>query len=791
MALGTGTASMAETASPSVHSFDIPAGSLSSTLDAFGHQAGVVIHRSGKLVAGKTSQDLHGRYDTNDGLTALLAGTDLQATLQADGSYAITDDVSAKAPAKTLAGVTVTGQAVGEGYLADSSGSATKTNTSLIETPQSISVVTRQQIDDQQPQSLNEVLRYSPGVVPESQGTASNFWGANSLQLRGFTPGVYLDGLQDDNYGNNMVDPYFYQSVDILSGPASVLYGQASPGGVVNVVSKQPTATPLHEVTLGIGNYDRFQAGFDFSGPMDQDGHWLYRLTGTGLTQDTQTDWIKHRRYGIAPAITWQPDDDTRLTLLGNFTYSPDMGDYSTVPAVGTVIYSPLGKVSSDFSPGDPNFNRAVQRLGMLGWQFEHRFNEHWKFEQSARFTDSRNQANMIWPDGLEADGATLDRYDFVRHMSARSYLLDNRFEADFDLGALKNDVLFGLNYTRFNENWRWGSNVDVPPIDIFDPVYGMAIPGVDLSTLGGYDGHAHQTGLYVQDQMSLGNWRLLLGGREDRASVDQTSPQASLNMAEESSHKFTWRAGLVYLFDSGLAPYVSYSTSFQPQFGSTTYTGTIAAPTTGQQYEAGIKYQAPGSASLLTLAAYNLTEQNVPEADPAHPGFVVQVGEIRSRGMEFSDRTSLTDNLNLIASYAYTDSRYTRTPTYDTGYNGVLAPVQGNYQYGVPKQTLSLWADYTLHGQVLNGLGFSGGVRYVGASYGDNVNSFKVPAFTLLDAAVRYDLGAANAAWRGLKLQFNVANLLDKQYVSACTNATGCNFGVRRTLYLSATYDW
>lgn len=784
--------SMAPTAqaAEAAQRYDIPAGPLADTLAAFGRQSGVTVELGGTLAAGKSSPGLHGRYSARDGLATLLAGTGLQATLQTDGSYVV-GVPSSDARARTLAGVTVTGQATTVGYVARNGASATKTGTPIIETPQSISIVTRQQLDDQQPQSVNEALRYSPGVIPENEGTVSNFWGASSIQLRGFNPGVYVDGLQDDTFGNGMVDPYFYQSVEVLSGPASVLYGQASPAGIVNIVSKQPTATPLHEVTLGVGNDNRCQAGFDVGGALDGDNHWLYRLTGVGLTQDTQTDWIKHKRYGIAPAITWQPSEDTRLTLLANFTYSPAMGDYSDVPAVGSVISSPLGKISSDFSPGDPNFNKATQRLGMVGYQFEHRFNDRWEFEQSARFTDNRNDANMIWPLGLETDGATLDRYAFVRHMDSRSYLIDNRLKTQFDLGALKNDVLVGLNYSRYNENWAWGSNFDVPSINIFNPQYGVPIVAPDPSTFSAEDNHAHQTGVYLQDQISVDRWRFLLGARQDWVKENQTSQDPSLVIANQPDHKFTWRAGLVYLFDNGLAPYASYSTSFQPQFGSITSAGTAAVPTTGQQYEAGIKFQPTGSNNLLTLAVYNLIEQNVPESDPANPGFVTQVGEIRSRGVELSDKMSLNDKLNLIASYTYTDSRYTRTPTFDTGYDGVVAPVQGNYQYAVPKNSASLWADYSLHEGALNGVGFSGGVRYIGSTYGDDVNSFKVPAFTLIDAAIRYDLGLASDALRGLKLQLNIANLTDKKYVSSCWSASSCNFGVRRTVYASATYDW
>ena len=723
-----------------------------------------------------------------------MAASAAQHVMAYDNTATLTDDstdtAKNKAKAKTLSGVTVTAQDH-SGYVADAGAAATKTDTPIIETPQSISVVTRQQMDDQQPQSLNEALRYSPGVIPETQGTASNFWSGSSLQLRGFTPAVYQDGLQDDATGNDLLDPYFYQSVEVLSGPASVLYGQASPGGIVNVTSKLPTSTPLHEVTFGVGNYDRYQTGFDFGGPLDQGGQWLYRLTGVGATQDTQTSWIKHKRIAIAPAVTWHPDQNTTLTLLTHFTYNPAVGDYSNVPASGTVLWNPKGKISSDFSPGDPNFNKTEQRISMIGYQFQHRFNDIWEFQQNLRFTDNRNQANMIWPLGLEADGETLDRYAWIRRESSRSYLVDNRLKAQFDVGSLQNTLLMGVQYSRLRENWTWGSNMNLPPINVFNPVYGVPIQGPDPSSLTSEQNWAKQTGVYLQDQINLNHWRFLFGVRQDWVDEKQTGSSSSLDLANQPDSKLTWRTGVVYLFDNGLAPYASYSTSFQPQFGDITTSGTAAVPTTGQQYEVGLKYQPVNTSSLLTLAVYNLTEQNVPETDPLNPGFVVQVGEIRSRGVELSDRISLTDSFNLIASYTYTDSKYARSDLVTTGVYGVAAAVQGKYQYGVPRNSASLWADYTLHDSVLKGLGFSGGVRYVGYTYGDNVNSFRVPAFTLLDAAVRYDMGAANPALHGLKLQLNVANLLDKSYIAACTSGSDCNFGVRRTIYASATYDW
>jgi iron complex outermembrane receptor protein len=691
------------------------------------------------------------------------------------------------ADATTLAPVKVTANTddSSDGYVARKSTVGTKTDTPLVEVPQSISVVTRQQMDDQQPQSLNEALRYSVGVVPESEGTASNFWSASSLQMRGFTPGVYMDGLQDDTPGNDLIDPYFFESVSVLGGPSSVLFGQASPGGIVNIVSKRPTDTPLHEVFFAIGNWNRYQAGFDFGGPIDQAGQFLYRLTGFGLTQDTQMVYTKHQRVEIAPAFTWRPDADTHLTVLVNLTSNPAVGDYADLPAVGTALPDPKGRIATSFLLGDPNFNSARQRAAYLSYEFEHRFSDALDFQQNARFTNNDNKANMMWPLGLEADDETLDRYAFVRHQDSRSYLIDNRLKTQFNSGPLQNTVLVGLNFSKFIEHWAWNDH-DEPPINIFNPVYYQAIIPPDPTDYSTELVAAHQTGVYAQDQVALDRWRFLLGARQDWVQeLDTYQTSSSL----ENDHRLTYRAGVVYLFDSGFAPYASYSTSFQPQFGNTE-SGTPFVPTLGRQYEAGVKFQLPGARSFVTAAVYSLTEQNVLTTDPLNPNFQVQVGEIRSRGVELSAHGSLTESLNLIASYTYLDSRYLRSDTSATGVDGITVSTEGKHQYAVPGELASLWADYTFHQRGLQGMAASAGVRYTADSYGDAANSFLVPSITLVDAAIRYELGAVNRALDGLKLQLNVSNLLDKTYVASCSYGT-CNYGLRRTVYGNATYSW
>lgn len=670
------------------------------------------------------------------------------------------------------------------GYTAKQDSTATKTDTPLIEVPQSIAVVTRQQLDDLQPQSVNEALRYSPGIAAETEGTASSFWAANSLLIRGFTADVYLDGLADDRSGNDLIDPYFFESISVLGGPASVLFGQASPGGIINIQSKRPTDTPLHEIFFGIGNYDRYQAGFDVGGPLDTQGQFLYRLTGVGLTQDTQMDFVKHQRVAISPAFTWRASPDTTLTLLGNFTSNPAVGDYAVLPEEGTALPDPKGRISTRFFLGDPNFNEVTQRATYVGYQFDHKFSGTWDFQQNARVTNNNNQAEMMWPLGLEADEATLDRYAFTRHEDSRSYLIDNRLKGQFDSGPVSDTVLVGFNWTRYVEHWSWGTNLDVPAINVFDPVYYQAIQAPELT--GTELVNSHQSGAYLQDQVAIDRLHILLGARQDW--LEETDSYGN-SASHESDHKLTYRGGLVYLFDNGLAPYASYSTSFQPQVGNT-FDGTPFVPTLGRQYEAGLKYQPLGSNSFLTAAVYDLTEQNVLTTDPEHPQFQVQIGAIRSRGVELSQHVSLHESLNLIASYTYLDSRYLKSDTTDTGIDGITTSIQGKQQYAVPENVGSLWASYDLRGAGLAGLQVSAGARYTGSSYGDAVNSFAVPAVTLVDAALRYEMGALDRRFDGLRLQLNASNLLDKTYVASCSAGT-CNYGVRRVVYGSAIYNW
>lgn len=783
-------------------SYAIPAGSLDSGLTKFGTVSGVQVLYSSSITSGLRTSGVHGNLAPQAALAKLLAGTGLSfhftgpekvtISAQADtGSTAATDGATALAP------ITVTGTGDGTvGYVATQSAAGTKTNTPIIETPQAISVVTRKQMDAQGAQSVAQALNYSSGVLAEQRGV--NMSGFEYLTGRGFQMEKYLDGMRLPNVAYNLpsYEPYNLERIEVLHGPASVLYGQTYPGGLVNLVSKKPTDETFGEVKAMVGSHNLAGTAFDFGGPAPSTDAFLYRLTGTFRNGDTQVDGTKERRFSIAPAFTWQPDADTTLTLLSSYQNDPEAGYYNFVPALGTVLSNPNGKISSSLNPGEPGFDRHSREQYNIGYQFEHHFDDTWTIRQSLRYTHIKDDLQNVFSNGLASDNRTLNRYSFFNDESLGQLTTDNQVEADFDTGALSHKAILGLDYQRVSYNELYGSNFfTVPGLDAYAPNYGAAI--ARPAATGSDDAVLNQLGLYAQDQISIENWRFMISGRQDWTSSRDYDRINDTN-TDQSDRAFTWRTGLVYLFDNGFAPYASYSTSFQPQLGQS-YSGSAFKPTTGEQYEIGLKYQPTGYNSFATISAFNLTQQNVLTADPesGHTGFDVQTGEIRSRGVELELHASLTDNLDLVGAYTYLDNIVTKSTETDSAY-GLN---EGKRPTGIPRNAASLWANYTFDDGPLSGLGLGAGVRYVGWSYGTNSNVWglsgyentpsKVPGYTLFDASIKYDFGAENPKLKGLQLAVTARNLLNKTYVAYCQSAAACQFGSGRTVLGTLSYRW
>lgn len=712
--------------------------------------------------------------------------------------------------ATDLQKITITADgAKDKGPVAKRSRSSTKTDTPLIETPQSVSVVTQEDIEKRGATSVTAALRYEPGVTTGSR-PGDRF---DSVFIRGFGGfgGAanyihYWDGLRLPtglNYDVPSVDPYFLQRIDITRGPASVLYGSGNPGGLVNLVSKEPEAEASHEVLTRFGDNGRAEAAFDFTGPVAGNDQLLYRLTGIATQYNLGIDYSDSSRVALAPSVTWAPDNDTTLTLKASYTRDPNAALTNWMPALGTLQTNPNGQIPYDFFSGNPNYNQFERTQATLGYEFEQHLNNTWTVRQNLRFmhNESEFKAYSVAPGAPWASAAScggvsylcLSRQSTLYVEQFNALAVDNQAQADFNTGALEHTVLFGLDYQQVDANATYG-NGTATYLNYLNPVY-EAAPNVRLT--GHQDQTRRQTGVYIQDQMKLDDWSFVLAGRQDWASIDNATTNLTSNVtsnSETTDSAFTWKAGLLYEFDNGIAPYASYSTSFDPTTG-TGYGGVNFKPTTGQQYEVGIKYQPQNVDALFTVALYDLTQQNVLTTDTAHPGTgtsmgcsatvcQTQTGEVRSRGVELGAKFAVTDNLNLIASYSYNDIKVTKSN---------VANVEGNAPVGAPEHMANLWADYTLSDGPLAGLGFGGGARYIGGTYGDatNTDAMKVPGYTLFDAAVHYDFGQNNPDFKGLTAAVNVTNLFNKEYVAACASAAQCFYGTGRTVMATLAYKW
>ncbi|WBV45291.1 TonB-dependent siderophore receptor [Pseudoroseomonas cervicalis] len=678
------------------------------------------------------------------------------------------------------------------GYVAPVTTTGSKTDTPLIEAPQSVGVVTRDQIDDQAPLSVSQALRYTAGVLPEVRPSARY----DSVFVRGFggqgTGAAFvnfLDGLRQGRglyFGVPATDPWLLERIEVLRGPASVLYGQTGVGGLVNLVSRRPSADHINEVRLEAGSNALMQTAFDLGGKLTEDGRYTYRLTGIARTANTQYDHAEEERIAIAPAITWRPDDSTTLTVLASYQNDPRGGFYNFVPATGSALPNRNGRLPRSFFGGDPAFDKYTREQAAIGYQLEHRLDDVWTLRQNFRYSHIDAEVNVISIRSVAADGRTATRSATFVSDHANAFALDNQAQASFSTGALHHTALFGIDWQRTSARGRQGLG-SAPTLDIFAPVYQQYVPAIWTDASGITNQNLDQLGFYAQDQVALGRWRFNVGLRYDRASIGTTTHQSSgADLASTSQHddELTWRVGALYLFDNGLAPYASYSTSFLPNTGLQAPqrgAGTFD-PTTGEQYEVGVKFQPPGMNSFVQLAAFHITQQNVLTRDPVYTTYSVTQGEIRSRGIELEGRASLSNNLDLLGAYSYIDAEITKSN--NPGVAGSRVPQ-------VPNHIASGWANYRFLEGPLRGLSIGGGARYLSATYGNDTNTFKVGSATLFDAALRYDLGARFERAEGVELAVNASNIADKDYVASCSSASACYYGTGRMILGSVRARW
>ncbi|HGX0101829.1 TPA: ferrichrome porin FhuA, partial [Escherichia coli] len=563
------------------------------------------------------------------------------------------------------------------------SATGTKTDTPIQKVPQSISVVTAEEMALHQPKSVKEALSYTPGVAVGTRGASNTY---DYLIIRGFaadgqSQNNYLNGLkmQGNFYNDAVIDPYMLERAEIMRGPVSVLYGKSSPGGLLNMVSKRPTTEPLKEIQFKAGTDSLFQTGFDFSDALDDDGVYSYRLTGIARSANAQQKGAEEQRYAIAPAFTWRPDDKTNFTFLSYFQNEPETGYYGWLPKEGTVEPLPNGKrLPTDFNEGAKN-NTYSRNEKMVGYSFDHEFNDTFTVRQNLRFAQNKVSQKSVYGYGMCSDPLYTKDDDALKaspclsipqsewnHTLTRQYVIDNeklenfsvdtQLQSKFATGSVEHTLLTGVDFMRMRndiDSW-FGYAGSVAPSDIYNLDRSDFDFGAHPDPSGPYRVllKQKQTGLYVQDQAQWDKVLVTLGGRYDWAEQSSFNRDYG-NKSDRDDKQFTWRGGVNYLFDNGVTPYFSYSESFEPA-SLTDANGDLFAPSKGKQYEVGVKYVPEDRPIVLTGALYQLTKTNNLMADPNNPNFSIEGGEIRARGVELEAKAALSASVNVVGSYTY-----------------------------------------------------------------------------------------------------------------------------------------
>lgn len=688
------------------------------------------------------------------------------------------------------------------GFVATRSTAGTKGNGSILETPATVSVITREELDVRGVQDLNTAVAYTPNVqavdYPGGQG-------GPTFTLRGFTANnfdnVYEDGLR---YGFNSfdqnVEPYAYERIDVVKGPISVLYGAGQPGGIINLVSKRPSFTPFNEVFLQGGNRSRIQAGFDLTGPVEGAPQFAYRITGLIRNADSQVRYTPDDRTFIAPAITWRPDADTSLTVLAKYAEFRGGGSEQSLPIVGSIIPSARGFYERGVFVGQPNFNTGLLENKEIGYILDHTFAPGWLFHSAFRAyeTTAKYDAVGASPALTPASFQSVSVFPYLRDQSSQGLLADNHVEGVFDTLGIQHNVAFGVDFQNYLRRDARTFPLGYPTaaanrlIDLYNPVYNLAIAFPQRTNVA-TRATQQQTGLYFQDQMKWNGFIFTGSVRNDW--VDQeirtnfnfpNLPLPTLNRTtvdQQSFSALSYRVALGYEFDAGVVPYVSYSTSFNPQIAGQRADGSALDPREAKQIEGGVKWQPVGSNALYTASYFEITQTNIPLADPLNPGFFIQTGEAVAKGFELEGKASLFEGFNLIFGFAHLDTKVTKNPS-----NPALV---GNRLANAPANTLSLFADYAFPlGSPFGGFRAGAGVRYVGART-DATNVDRIPAYALVDASLSYDLARLDPAWNGAILSVNATNLFDQRYFTSGFY-TGYVFeGFRRSVFGTLTYRW
>lgn len=673
------------------------------------------------------------------------------------------------------------------GLISYVSASGAKSDTPIIETPLSVSVLTEERIADLGALTVQDALGYVSGLYNGPYGLDTR---GDWAQIRGVSPVQYLDGLKSlfGFYNNVRVAPYALQQIEILKGPSSVLYGQGSIGGIVNLVSKKPEPVTSGQLWAQLGNYSRKQLAGDITGALNDDASLQGRMVALWRDSDTQTDYVPDNSVVLAPSFSWQASDATKITVLANFQKNESGSSTQFFPHQGTILPNEFGQIPSNRFVSEPGFDKYDTEQTALTAIVEHDLSADWQLRLASRYSDSHADYHTMygWPPVLQDDNRSLNRVVYLSDADARALTSDVQLHGKLQTGLVEHTLVAGVDYQNaYTDNDSFYAATG-GLLDLYNPVYGQVdnLP-TEANIADNPSSTTYQAGVYLQDNMKIADkWLVSAALRRDRAT---TNPQ---NGASTTQHATTGRLGLMYLFDSGISPYISLSESFEPLLGTDAF-GKPFQPKKGQQWEAGLKFQPKGTEHLLTAAVFDITEQNrtttlsaVQASDPAviNPNGQVQDGEVTSKGIELEAQLAWSE-LDIYASYAYIDAYVSQSNT--LGELGATLSAQ-------PEHLASVWA--TWRPAVLQNWQFGAGVRYVGETSDGTAyveqngvvlnQPLTTDSYTLFDAMVGYNFG-------NYQLSLQAQNITDKTVITSCLVRGDCFYGQRRAITANLRYNF
>jgi iron complex outermembrane recepter protein len=648
---------------------------------------------------------------------------------------------------------------------------ATKTVLEPEETPQAINIIDNDQLEIRAVKSLGEALLYTPGITTDFYGSDANF--LDVFNIRGFNVsqsyynGVSLQSLPGWNL-QPQVDPIALEQVEVFKGPTSVLYGAMPPGGMVNLIGKAPQTISSTEIGVSVGTDNLKEFSIDSTGQIG-DSNVDYRFIGLARQQDTQTSLSGNERYILAPSFDWHISDNTLLNVNLYYQNDPEIGNNTSMPE------SVLLSNDSDFTVGDENWNETEREIMLAGYKFQHEFDNSLTYMQNFRYMKANFKQKNTYTYSYDETSGDLTRVLYSTEETSDGFVFDNQLSAQATTGEVEHNLLAGVDLQKLDGTAQYAT-YGTSVFNTFTPDNSLIEAGsLTESIYSDDDIHSQQVGLYAQDQLQFGDLIVIAGLRYDFFKSDGTSYGADYETDEEN---LSYRVGALYEFDNGISPFANYATSFEP-LNTSGY-----EPEIGEQVEVGVKYASPNEGVTGSVALFNIVKSNVVTVDPDSVGTgaytYIQLGEVRSRGIELDSKFQVTDSLDLAASYTYLDVDVTK----DTFYQGTT-PIYN------PEHTASLWANYETNEGVMRGSRVGAGIRYVGEMQKDASNTQgMVPDYTVVDLSLGYELGNALSSLDGATANLTVNNVFDTESY-ACYNEDACWFNADRSVELKVNYQF